>query len=75
VAAPLTTRERALVDYATKLTVDPASMEESDLEPMRKAGMGDPEILHANLVVGYFSFANRLTLGLGAELEDHELGL
>lgn len=72
--APLTERERALVQYAIKLNDTPAAMQESDLAPMRAAGLSDPEILHGNLVVGYFAFANRLTLGLGVELEEHDLG-
>ena len=72
--APLTDRERALVAYALKLNDTPADMEESDLLPLRAAGLSDAEILHGNLVVGYFAFANRLTLGLGVELEDHDLG-
>lgn len=73
-SAPLNDRERALVAYAIQLNDAPATLVEADLEPMRAAGITDPEILHANLVVGYFAFANRLTLGLGVELEDHELG-
>ncbi|MEM8713467.1 MAG: hypothetical protein AAGG01_21185 [Planctomycetota bacterium] len=72
--APLTKRERALVAYAIQLNDAPASLVQTDLEPLRAAGVTDPEILHANLVVGYFAFANRLTLGLGVELEDHEWG-
>ncbi len=72
--APLTERERALVEYSIKLNDSPAEMKESDLVPMRAAGLSDAEILHGNLVVGYFAFANRLTLGLGVELEEHDLG-
>ena len=72
--APLNDREIALVDYAIKLNDTPAAMQESDLAPLRAAGLSDPEILHGNLVVGYFAFANRLTLGLGVELEGHGLG-
>ena len=73
-AAPLTERERALVAYSRKLNGAPATLVEADLVPLRAAGLGDAEILHANLVVGYFAFANRLTLGLGVELEDHDWG-
>ena len=74
--APLTDRERALVAYALKLNDRPAEMTGDDLAPLRAVGLGDAEILHANLVVGYFAFANRLTLGLGVELEpdEHALG-
>ena len=68
-AAALTDRERALVEYALKLNDAPATMAEGDLAPLRAAGLTDAEILHANLVVSYFAFANRLTLGLGVELE------
>lgn len=73
-SAPLSEREHALVDYAIKLNDTPAAMVEADLAPLRAVGLSDPEILHGNLVVGYFAFANRLTLGLGVELEDHDLG-
>jgi uncharacterized peroxidase-related enzyme len=72
--APLSERERALVDYALKLNDAPAEMVETDLAPLRAAGLSDAEILHGNLVVGYFAFANRLTLGLGVELEEEGLG-
>ena len=48
---------------------------EADLEPLRALDVTDAEILHANLVVGYFAFANRLTLGLGVELEPDEEAL
>jgi len=74
--AALTPREQALLTYAVRLNDDPGTMQASDIEDMRKEGITDAEILHANLVVGYFAFANRLTLGLGVQLEskDHALG-
>lgn len=71
-AAPLTDRERALLTYAVSLNDTPQRITEADLAPMRELGITDAEILHANLVVGYFAFANRLTLGLGVELEPTE---
>ena len=71
-SAPLTDRERVMVQYALKLNDAPGAMQESDLAPLRAVGLTDREILHANLVVGYFAFANRLTLGLGVELEPEE---
>jgi len=74
-AAALTDRERALVEYALKLSDAPAAMASGDLAPLRAAGLTDAEILHANLVVGYFAFANRLTLGLGVELESGDAAL
>ncbi len=75
-AAALTPRERALVDYALLLNDRPAAIAEDDIQELRAAGLTDAEILHVNLVVGYFAFANRLTLGLGVTLEprEHPLG-
>ena len=71
-----TGRERALLAYALLVNDRPADVTESDLAPLRAVGLTDAEILDANLVVGYFAFANRLTLGLGVTLEpdEHALG-
>ncbi|HSM37985.1 MAG TPA: peroxidase-related enzyme, partial [Candidatus Limnocylindrales bacterium] len=52
-------REAAMLAYAKRLTLDPASVTEADLEPMRAAGLDDGEILEVNQVVAYFSYANR----------------
>jgi uncharacterized peroxidase-related enzyme len=65
----LSLRERAMCDYAVKLTREPWAMAESDLRPMREAGLSDREILDANLIVCYFAYANRLADGLGIALE------
>jgi len=64
-------RRRALVDYATKLTREPARMQEIDLQPMRDAGLDDRAILDINMVCGYFAFVNRLADGLGVPLEEY----
>lgn len=67
--ADLTPRERALLDYAAKLTRTPWEMEEADLEPLRAAGLSDVDILDANLTVAYFAYVNRIAQGLGVELD------
>ena len=61
-----------MIPYALALNDTPGSMRAEYLSPLRAAGLRDAEILHLNLVVGYFAFANRLTLGLGVELEPPE---
>lgn len=71
---PLTERERAMVDYARKLTRAPGEMREADLQPLRDAGLDDAEILELNQVAAYFAYANRTVLGLGVEIEDEEIG-
>ncbi len=67
--APLGDRERALVDYALKLTREPWNMREEDLEPLRRAGLTDADILDACQVTAYYAFVNRMAQGLGVELE------
>ena len=66
----LAPRERALVDYAIKLTKTPAKMQEADVQVLRDAGLDDRAILDANMICGYFAFVNRLADGLGVPLED-----
>lgn len=62
-------RERALVDYALKLTRTPWEMREEDLAPLRDAGLGDREILDLAMIACYYAYVNRLADGLGVELE------
>lgn len=71
-SAPLGERERALVDYAAKLTEEPGSMVVDDLRPLRAAGLEDRDILDANLTVAYFAYANRIADGLGVALESEQ---
>ena len=71
-AAPLTPRERAMVAYATRLTVEPSGLGDADLGAMRDAGITDREILDVAQVAAYFAYANRIVLGLGAALEAGE---
>lgn len=68
-SARFTPRERALVAYARKLTLQPTTMGSGDVKALRSAGFNDEEILMASLTAAYFNFVNRLVLGLGVELE------
>lgn len=68
----LTAREMSMVSYATKMVATPGEMRQADVGALRSAGLTDREILDLAQVVGYFAFANRIVVGLGAELEDDE---
>lgn len=70
----LTERQRALLEYAVKLTLEPWAMTAADLDPMRAAGLTDADILAANQVTGYYAYVNRLADGLGVELEAYADG-
>lgn len=67
-------RERAILDYAVKLTQAPNGMRWEDVEALRRVGLGDGEILDVCQVVAYYNYVNRLAEGLGVELEDHWTG-
>lgn len=64
-------RLRAMLDYATKLTLHPREMVAADLEPLRQEGLTDRDIVDLNQVVCYFNYVNRVSDGLGVELESH----
>ena len=59
-----------MLDYAVKLTLEPWSMVEADVQALREVGFSDVAILDINQVTGYYAFVNRLADGLGVELED-----
>ena len=63
--AVLPERERALVDFAAKLTRQATKMSAADLVPMRAAGYSDLEILDAIHAAAMFAWANRLMQTLG----------
>lgn len=66
--------ELALMRYAQKLTVAPATMQESDVESLRSTGLSDGEILEANQIIGYFNYVNRLLNGLGVTADGDTVG-
>ena len=69
----LSPRMTSALDYAHKLTTDPASVDEADVERLRSEGFSDGSILTVNLIVSYFNFVNRIALGLGVEAHPDEV--
>ncbi|MFQ5907850.1 MAG: peroxidase-related enzyme [Thermoplasmata archaeon] len=67
--APLRAEDRAMLDYAAKLTTEPWAMTQKDIKALCKTGFDDEEILDINLIASYFNFVNRIVHGLGVELE------
>jgi uncharacterized peroxidase-related enzyme len=68
--AAITPADRAMLDYAAKLTLTPWEIEEADVERLRAVGFDDTAILDLAQITGYYAFVNRLADGLGVELED-----
>ena len=66
--ADLTPADRALCEYAVKLTLAPASMNAEDVETLRAHGFDDAAITVAVQVIGYFNYINRVADAL--EVDD-----
>jgi len=59
-AAKLNKRQRAMLDFAVKLTVEPWAVEESDRETLRRAGFTARDIWDIAAVAGFFNMSNRV---------------
>jgi uncharacterized peroxidase-related enzyme len=68
--AELSDQQRALCDFAVKLTLAPANMDEADVCRLREKGLSDEQITIATQVVSYFNYINRIADGLGVDDED-----
>lgn len=69
-SARLDAPDRAMLDYAAKLTRTPGDMEAGDVARLREHGFEDRAIHDICCIAGYFAFVNRLADGLGVELEE-----
>ena len=65
VETELPPRERAIVDFAVKLTRSPSALTANELAPLRQLGLNDQEILDLTHVIAMFAWANRLMQTLG----------
>jgi uncharacterized peroxidase-related enzyme len=63
-------KTRALLDYAFKLTTEPANVHRSDFQELEKAGLTHEEILATVLITCTFAFMTRLADGLGVEISE-----
>lgn len=73
--AALSERERALCDFAHRMTVASHEMGERDLEPLRAVGLSDEAIFEAAQVAAMFNFTNRLANALGWKPNPEYYGL
>ena len=67
--ADLSPADRALCDFAFKLTRTPAEVSPADLDELRTHGFDDRGIHDAVQVTAYFNYINRVADGLGVDLE------
>ena len=61
--AKIDTRQRAMLDFAVKLTEASAKVEEQDREALRAVGFTDRDIFDIASVAGFFNMTNRVASG------------
>ena len=61
--APLDARQRAMLDFAAKLTKSSADVEETDRQTLRDVGFSDRDIWDIASVAGFFNMTNRVASG------------
>ncbi len=58
--AELSPRERAMLDFAVKMTVDSKQMAEADRQALRNAGFSEADIWDIAAVAGFFNMTNKM---------------
>ncbi len=59
-AAPLTAKQKAMLDFAVKLTEAPDKIENADRDLLRQLGFSDRDIWDIAAVAAFFNMSNRL---------------
>jgi uncharacterized peroxidase-related enzyme len=65
----LSAADRAMLDFAVKLTRDSRSATRQDIEALRALGFSDTAIHDIVQITGFFAYYNRLVDGLGIDPE------
>jgi uncharacterized peroxidase-related enzyme len=63
--ADLSEPDRAMLDFAVKLTRAAYKMTPDDVGRLRSAGFDDPAILQITLIAAWFNYVNRVADALG----------
>jgi uncharacterized peroxidase-related enzyme len=68
--APISDRDKAMLEYVVKLTRDPTQCSRSDHDNLRSVGFDDRGILQITLIASWFNYINRVAdaLGVGRDI-------
>lgn len=69
-AAGLSPRHKAMLDFAVKLTEEPAKIEEADREALREAGFSNRDIWDIASVAAFFNMSNRVAAAVDMRPND-----
>ncbi len=64
-SAPISEQDRAMLDYAVKLTKDATKCSPEDHARLRAAGFDDRGILQITLIAAWFNYINKAADALG----------
>ena len=64
-SAPISEQDRAMLDYAVKLTKDATKCSPEDHARLRAVGFDDRGILQITLIASWFSYINKAADALG----------
>jgi len=67
--APLEPQGKAMIDFALKLTREPAKVKREDIEFLQQYGFSEEQVVDIVLITCTFNFMDRLADGLGVELD------
>ena len=67
--APLDPQDKAMIDFALKLTREPAVVKSEDVEFLQQYGFSEEQVVDIVLITCTFNFMDRLADGLGVELD------
>ena len=63
-AAELSPRQRAMLDFAVKMTVASAECSDEDIDALRAVGFSDEDIMDIAQVAAFFNYSNRVASAL-----------
>ena len=69
--ADLDDQTRGMLDFAVKLTKNPAGSTKADLEKLRSLGLDEQQVLSTVMITCLFNFMTRLADGLGVEIQEN----
>ncbi len=69
-SALISEADTAMLDYVAKLTREPWTVAEDDVQKLKAAGFDELAVLDICQVTSYYAYVNRMADGLGVELEE-----
>ncbi len=73
-SAPLSSKQKAMLDFAAKLTETPDRIENADRDLLRRLGFSDRDIWDIAAVASFYNMSNRLAIAVDMRPNDEYYG-